>query len=254
MIFTFSGTGNTRYLAGKIGEKLGERLISVTDALRKNELCFTAGKDECIGFAVPVYFSGVPACVREFIEKMELTCGGGNYVFTALTCGGSTADAGKMLRRLLEAKGFSVNASYCAVMVDNYIPMYNIQTQQEANRKLDEQINPEIDRLAGKIAEKKDGDFDTAKGVKIMTALMYPFYGPFRKTRKFYVTDRCIGCGKCEAGCADKAIRLENGRPVWVKKECTQCLRCIHACPTRAIQFGKKTEKRNRYMNPYVSL
>lgn len=251
MIFYFSGTGNTKYLAGKISERMGERLVSIADALKSGEVVFTAEKGESVGFVIPVYFSGVPKCVREFIGKMKLTLSGDNYIFTALSCGGSTANAGKMLKTLLSEKGIEVNAAYSVVMVDNYIPMYNIPSQEEANRMLEE-INPKIELLKEKIAEKKDGDFDSNKGAKIMTALMYPFYKPFRKTKKFYATDKCISCGKCESGCVDKAIEIRNGKPVWIKSECTQCLRCINACPTRAIQFGKKTEKRNRFINPYV--
>lgn len=253
MIFYFSGTGNTKYLAEKISEKLGEPLVSIADALKNEKTVFTAEKGESVGFVIPVYFSGVPKCVREFIEKMSLTLKGDNYIFTALTCGGSTANAGKMLKKLLTEKGLIVNAAYSAVMVDNYIPMYNIRTQEDADKKLLE-INPNIDLLADKIAEKKDGDFDDNKGAKIMTAVMYPFYKPFRKTKKFYVTDKCISCGKCESGCVDRAIKIKNGKPVWTKSECTQCLRCINACPAIAIQFGKATEKRNRFINPYVEI
>lgn len=253
MIFYFSGTGNTKYLAERIGEKLGEPLVGITDSLKEEKNVFTAEKGESIGFVIPVYFSGVPKCVKEFIEKMRLTLSGENYVFTALSCGGSTANAGKMLEKLLGKKGITVNAAYSAVMVDNYIPMYNIQTQEEADKKL-LAINPKIYLLAEKIAEKKDGDFDDNKGAKIMTAFMYPFYKPLRKTKKFYVTDKCVSCGKCESGCVDKAIEMQSGKPVWIKSECTQCLRCIHSCPTRAIQFGKATEKRNRFINPYSGL
>ncbi|MGN1195575.1 MAG: EFR1 family ferrodoxin [Acutalibacteraceae bacterium] len=253
MIFYFSGTGNTKYLAEKISERLGEKLIGITEALRNNNFKYEAQNSESVGFVIPVYFSGVPKCVREFIEKMSLTLKGDNYIFTALSCGGSTANAGNMLKKLLTEKGITVNAAYSAVMVDNYIPMFNIQTQEEADKKLKE-VNPKIDNLTEKIAEKKDGDFDGNKGAKIMTALMYPFYKPMRKTKKFYVTDKCISCGKCESGCVDKAIEITNGKPVWVKGECTQCLRCIHTCPTKAIEFGKKTEKRNRFVNPYIQM
>ena len=253
MIFYFSGTGNTKYLAERIGERMGERLVGIADSLKCGESVFTAEKGESIGFVIPVYFSGVPKCVREFIEKMTLTSGGDNYIFTVLSCGGNTANAGKMLNKLLTEKGIAVNACYSAVMVDNYIPMFNIPSQEEANRMLEE-INTKIELLTDKIAEKKDGDFDENKGAKIMTAVMYPFYKPFRKTKKFTVSDKCISCGKCESGCVDKAIKIKEGKPVWVKSECTQCLRCINACPTRAIQFGKKTEKRNRFINPYTNL
>ena len=41
-------------------------------------------------------------------------------------------------------------------------------------------------------------------------------------------------------------IRLEGGRPVW-GDHCYQCLRCLHACPRQAIQYGKDTGKKGRY-------
>ena len=166
MIFYFSGTGNTKYLAERIGEKLGEPIISIADALKSDKTDFTAEKGKSIGFVIPVYFSGVPKCVREFIGKMNLSFGGDNYIFTALSCGGNTANAGKMLHKLLIEKGVTVNASYSAVMVDNYIPMYNIQTQQEADKMLLE-INPKIELLADKIARKKTATLTITRAPKL---------------------------------------------------------------------------------------
>jgi MinD superfamily P-loop ATPase len=68
-----------------------------------------------------------------------------------------------------------------------------------------------------------------------------------RSTRSFSVDDNCNSCGLCERICPIDAIELQNGRPVWVKKHCTQCLGCINRCPQRAIQHGTGTAKRGRY-------
>jgi NAD-dependent dihydropyrimidine dehydrogenase PreA subunit len=37
--------------------------------------------------------------------------------------------------------------------------------------------------------------------------------------------------------------------PVW-GKECTQCLACIHRCPVQAIEYGKATIGKRRYVHP----
>ena len=39
---------------------------------------------------------------------------------------------------------------------------------------------------------------------------------------------------------------LKDGKPQW-QAQCYQCMRCINACPTQAIQYGKSTEGRRRY-------
>ena len=62
---------------------------------------------------------------------------------------------------------------------------------------------------------------------------------------------RCTGCGRCAALCPERTISLVSGRPVW-QGECTRCLACLHRCPAGAIQYGRGTEKRERYVNPKV--
>ena len=57
---------------------------------------------------------------------------------------------------------------------------------------------------------------------------------------------RCIGCGKCEKLCPLNNITLQNARPVW-GSNCTQCMACICYCPTRALEYGKKSVGKPRY-------
>ena len=58
--------------------------------------------------------------------------------------------------------------------------------------------------------------------------------------------EKCIGCGKCEKLCPLNNITLQNARPVW-GTNCTQCMACICYCPTRAIEYGKKSAGKPRY-------
>ncbi len=250
MIFYFSATGNSKHLTKVIAEKSGEAFTDITECVRNKRYVFSLQKGERLGFVMPVYFYGVPSAVLDFLKNLKIDTDSSNYVFSAFTCGGTTAGAGKMLKKALAKKSISLNAQFAVAMVDNYIPMYEISNKEEAAEKL-LRAKPVMDSIALSVEQKQNGDFDEIKGSQAMTKVLYPLYKPFRSTKRFYVTDACNSCKICEKGCVNSAIEIQNGKPVWVKKECTNCLRCIHSCPQKAIQFGKATEKRNRYLNPY---
>lgn len=251
MIFFFSGTGNSEYLAKVIAEKTDDKVVSITKATRNNEYCYKINEGENIGFVMPVYFYGIPSAVLDFIDKMKISAKGNNYVYSALNCGGTTADAGKMLQKALKKHRLTIDGYYAVKMVDNYIPMYNISDNETAKKELSE-AEPLIQKIAKQIVNKEKGDFNTIKGPAFMTKVLYPLYKSSAKTKKFFVEDNCTGCGKCSKECVCNAIEIKSGKPEWTKPNCTQCLHCIHICPVRAIQFGEKTKERNRYYNPNV--
>ena len=50
MIFYFSGTGNTRWVASQLAEALGEDLLSIPDELKKGVLHYVLKDNERLGF------------------------------------------------------------------------------------------------------------------------------------------------------------------------------------------------------------
>ncbi len=63
------------------------------------------------------------------------------------------------------------------------------------------------------------------------------------------IGDYCVACGCCVKVCPLGNIRLENRRPVW-GKNCTHCMACIAKCPVEAIEYGKATKHKQRYLCP----
>jgi len=72
------------------------------------------------------------------------------------------------------------------------------------------------------------------------------FHWIMMRDGSFKSSDKCIHCGKCEKVCPLGNIVLKDGRPVW-NGMCMHCMACISLCPVQAIDYGNKTQKRNRY-------
>lgn len=69
----------------------------------------------------------------------------------------------------------------------------------------------------------------------------------FTQTKKFRATDECVGCGLCVKNCPLNNITLINQKPVW-KGKCIHCMACINRCPKEAIEYGKGTVGKPRYV------
>lgn len=54
------------------------------------------------------------------------------------------------------------------------------------------------------------------------------------KKKGFYITESCIGCGKCEKLCPQKAIKAGTPYRIW-QEHCLHCGNCEENCPVKAI-------------------
>lgn len=246
MIFYFSATGNSQHVSNSLLSE-NEALISVSEALKKKELSFDL-KDDKAGFVFPVYFMGVPHVFTEFISKAKINIKNGTYVYIVITCGSMTANAGGYMKKLLKRKGIDVKAVFSVKMVDTYVPMFKIP-ERSIQDDINQLAEKEIKNIREKIENKVSGDYNPHKGIfpKTVTFFSYPFYKHRRFTKRFLVENSCVGCGLCEKICPEQAIRIEKGKPVWIKKQCSICLGCLHRCPKEAIQYGSKSKNSGRY-------
>lgn len=256
MIFYFTGTGNSLQAAKNIGDYNGEKLISIAAAMNAEGESFeyTLKDNEAIGFVYPIYSWAPPKMVFKFVEKLKLNNYKDNYIFSVATCGKDVGNTMKALTVALKKKNLNLHSGFSLRMPNNYIIVGNVDSKEVEEKKLLEA--EETLKNINKLIEKKSRNiFQVEKGTMpgLLTSVINPLFNMGAKnTKKFYVNDKCTGCGICESVCNSHCIKV-HGKPMWAK-ECTQCLACIHLCPAKAIQYGKGTEKKGRYKNPSVSV
>lgn len=251
MLFYFTGTGNSLYVAQQIAEKQTQKLISIADCVKEMSFNFRLQDDEIIGFSFPIYFWGMPTIVEEFIRKLSFENYKGQYLFVVFNCGGSIGDTDRIFAKKLNRKGYKLTAPFSVFMPDNYILMMDLLTPKDKINLLLTRADEHLLKINDLITKREKGELPLhKKGFPwLASALMHPYYQHHRSTKPFHATENCTSCGLCEKVCPCKTISMKDGKPIW-GKECTQCLACLHHCPVHAVQHGKKTYQRERYLNP----
>ena len=67
MIFYFSGTGNSKWVAEELAAKLNDNIIFIPKAKKEYKL----SENEKIGFVFPIYAWSAPKCVFDFIQQVH---------------------------------------------------------------------------------------------------------------------------------------------------------------------------------------
>lgn len=247
MIFWFSGTGNSRLVAKRLSDKLGEPMLEI-NALTLAHCHVTDA--ERIVWVFPIYSWGVPPVVRRFMGMVQLDCDVPHHM--VCSCGDDIGLANAMWRGDLAARGWKGVSSHSVQMPNNYVslPGFDVDSPRVEQSKLDAAV-ARIDAVARDIAGGRCID-DVVPGsiAWIKTKVIYPLFVKYEMNPgRFKATDACVGCSKCARICPLNNIEMKHSRPEW-GRECAMCLACYHVCPNHAVAYGKRTEGKGQYMAP----
>ena len=244
MVLYFTGTGNSRYIAHRIADALGDGLLSMNDRIKAGDTSPIEVNERLI-IVTPTYAWRIPRIVRDWLTKTEFP--GAKRAWFVMNCGSEIGNAAKYNRTLCQEKQLSYMGTAQIIMPENYIAMFDAPRAEEA-RQIVDRAESDIGRAATAIAENqafpppRDNLYD-----RFMSGPVNPiFYAFCVKAKAFTVSDACIGCGKCAALCPTNNITIQNGKPVW-GGDCTHCMACICYCPAEAIEYGKKSLGKPRY-------
>ncbi len=245
MIFYFTGTGNSLYAARALAGE-GEEVVSMIEATRAGTFHYVLKENEPLGFVFPVYFYTVSDPVLNFVRN--LTVGSATFVYAVIPCGANIGPAGGFLKSELKKRGLELQRVDAPVVPDGALIFYDIDSPDELQKKL-KAASEALASIRQAIGRR---EANVIKGSPALAKACLAAYHAFQGTKPFHADDTCIHCGKCAGICPAGAIRMVEGRPVWEKKKCFKCCGCINRCPVSAIQYGRKTASRGRYVNPVL--
>ena len=244
MVFYFTGTGNSFYVAGQI-EKCP---VSIPQVIHNENLDYSA---DSIGIVAPVYGHEVPPMVRDFMKKAAFHT---DYFYMILTYGNRHGGAAELAKQLCDECGIGVQYINILWMVDNWLPAFDMDEQRAVDKKVDEQLAAiRTDIAARKAMIASVTDADRAAHQEYLSRIRQMSPDVFQHFIK--VTDACVGCGICEKVCPSGSIRVVGGKAVPIPGNCQTCLACVHACPQKAIGLAVPEKNPNaRYRNEHITL
>ena len=247
MVIYFTGTGNSRYCAQMLAKALNDDLLDAAGYI-KNGIAAELISDKPWVFVGPTYAWQMAHIFSNFIRTG--TFNGSEEAYFVLTCGSEIGNAGQPLSELCAEKKFRYMGTLEVAMPENYVAMFPVPNE-ETSADIIAAAEPVLEHGAQCVAQGVP--FPTQK-ISIMDKLKtgpinQGFYKFYVKADGFFVTDKCVGCGKCVDACVLNNIRLEFGKPIW-DQSCTHCMACICGCPTEAIEYGKRSQGKRRYFCP----
>lgn len=248
MIFYFSGTGNTKWVARQVAEATGEQLRYIPDELKKSSLEYALTEGERLGFCFPTHGWQPPKIVRKFIRRASFNNAG--YVFAVTTCGDNMGHAMRILNKELGMKGIQAQSMFAVLMPESNVcfPFLHLDTKEREREKI-EKARSTVKHICQVVKDRQKGVVELICGA-IPYTYTYVIGGYYNKhlitDEKFWVDkDACIQCGLCQKLCpVDDIIEMP---PRWKHDgSCTNCLACYHHCPKHAIHWGNM--KRGQYV------
>ena len=144
-------------------------------------------------------------------------------------------------------------------MVDNYLPVFDMNEQITIDKHTDENLATIIQEVAAheEYIEKGDLGRFSEEGLERLRASHFPM------TAQQLIDvnhDKCISCGICTRVCPHGNLKLSS-EGVIADGSCEFCLACVHNCTQKALSLKSRMEgfpgERNpeaRYRHPEISI
>lgn len=249
MIYSFSGSGNTKHLTNELTTIL--RQLSVHCSIHEF-LTTPPPPVDCdfFGICFPVYCWSPQWLIVQWVRSLPDLAGKKCFIFENYA--GQPANAARRLWSELKKKNANVVAigstmapeTWTFARSEKHMPLLD-KKYSETNDKID------ISKFAKHIIDAVTGKIESDK-VKPYRWSWFDMVVPFYTKQMIGISygikidkSKCTKCGLCVGNCPSGSLTMQS-YPTY-KKPCAACYGCINICPTDAINsFGTKGKVRYR--------
>ncbi len=249
-IWYFSGTGNSWWVAHRLGDILTNKgLITEVRSIERAGAEETSRQIEAydiIGFVYPIYGSDLPLIMKEFLASLPCTSTE-KPVFLCCTQWLFSGDGTRAALEFLEGRHFNVRWSEHISMPNN-VCISLIRLPYSNDRRKIGKFLGRAERRLERFAEHIFRDMPRLKGFSRWSAFLGSLQrSPFRKyydrLRNDIAVDpsRCTSCGLCVEICPSRNLSMAEDGRIAVHGKCILCVRCYNFCPASAVTYmGRK--------------
>ena len=268
VIYFFSGTGNTLFLARELCRRIPDATLVPIAALRDQRQVVPGCKT--IGFCFPNHGGQLPTAMRKFVEKLKLA--GDEYLFALVSSGGTGCNAFETINKVVKENAPRLRGEFL-IQVPSFNPKTDDLSTLPSEHDIEEfrrTVPAKLDRIADAVINEKTETVSDAPPYRLpwIIAKLVPFvlrvverFPSFQKAY-FYADPSCTGCATCVRVCPTCRITVKDRTPTWdATVPCYFCHACLAFCPVGAVQVtpkliwaGSKTTTNPRFTPPLAAI
>ena len=243
MLFYFTATGNSLYVAKQIEKDIR----SIPQELKQSSLHYHS---QSIGIVSPIYAGELPHVVRRFLEQATFQT---DYFYLILTYGKNESIASTWASDFCEKHGQHVDYIQTILMVDNYLPSFDMVEEMELEKHENEQIKSAIENIRNHVHKIPQ---PSKEAIALYETVSHRFakHPELNDGESIVMSSQCAGCHICEQVCPVGNIKVIDGKAKRFSQTCDFCLACVHNCPCKVIHLRKEKNRNARYRNPHITL
>jgi len=129
MIYYFSGTGNSQWVAEQLAKRTQDTALFIPQVIKDMQKDLTFGPDDVVGVVFPVYAWAAPEIVMQFLQHVHVD--EKTFTFAVCTCG---SEAGRTFDQFKTV--FPLKSAYTVSMPDNCITLFDLDRPELIREKL----------------------------------------------------------------------------------------------------------------------
>jgi ferredoxin len=271
IIFYFSGTGNSKYIAELFSQNMDAKCHSIEESVDFAELI---NQEDIVGFCYPIYGSRVPRLMRDFVIKNMDTLKDKKIIIfcTQLIFSG---DGARVLTDL-----FPQNQATGVIYAEHFFMPNNVCNLfflPLAGKKLTERYLSKAQKKMQKVCKNISKGVIKKRGFNPVSQVLGLAQGSFmpgieeRAKSKVRIDGDCNQCGICVSLCPMNNFTRENineikneaksetknedntknnieNNTISTNNNCIMCYRCINKCPQKAIRVFVKAKVKKQFL------